>query len=40
MLTVDELTDRNGGELCDVVEWWDCFHADPWASSSPKSTAS
>ena len=29
MLTVDELTDRNSGELCDLVEWWDCFHANP-----------
>ena len=29
MLTVDELTDPKGGELCDLVEWWDCFHANP-----------
>ena len=29
MLTVDELTERNWGELCDLVEWWDCFNHDP-----------
>ena len=29
MLTVDELTDTNGGELCDLVDWWECFHTNP-----------
>ena len=29
MLTVEELTDSEGSELCDLVEWWDCVSHTP-----------